>query len=228
MIVAHDLLKTFRSRSGSPVVALDHIDLRVGQGELVGIVGPSGSGKSTLLFTLGGLLEPDEGSVQVAGRDLYAFGAVERARIRRRNIGFVFQTFNLIPYLECEQNVMLPMLLEGKGRKEAHARACSLLDDLGLEARRRHRPEELSVGERQRVAIARALANDPKVILADEPTGNLDADLGMQVFERLVGLARSGLSVVMVTHDLALAERCDRVIHLEAGLLGTGGVGNAA
>lgn len=217
MLSLQSVSKTFPGRDGRQVVALDSVVLDIAAGEMVTVVGPSGSGKSTLLFTAGGMQHPTSGRVVLAGREVYALGAAERAALRRRDLGFVFQTFNLVPYLTCEENVALPAILDGRRRTDALAAARDLLMRLGLEPRLRHRPAELSVGERQRVAIARALVNAPKVLLADEPTGNLDAENAAEVVRTLEDLHREGQTIVLVTHDLRLADRGDRRVELRAG-----------
>jgi len=204
------------------VWALQGIDLRVGKGELVAVTGPSGSGKSTLLFAMGGLSEPTAGEVTLDGLSLYAMPASARAAARRAAIGFVFQTFNLLPYLTALENVALPALLAGKKRRSALAMARDLLARVGLGSRSEHRPAQLSVGERQRAAVARAVVNDARLILADEPTGNLDTEAGDGIFGLLDQVRRDGRSVVVVTHDPRLAARADRVIQLRAGRLTAG------
>ena len=220
MISVEKVTKVFPGGRGrSEVRALGGVSLRVEQGELVSVVGPSGSGKSTLLFALGGLSEPTSGEVWLAGRSLYALDAASRAALRRTDVGFVFQTFNLVPYLECLENVALPAQLAGRSRPEALAAATGMLERLGLSARAHHLPGELSVGERQRVGIGRALVTGPKVLLADEPTGNLDPALASCVLDLLLELRDAGQTIVMVTHDPRLAARTDRVVVLEEGLV---------
>jgi putative ABC transport system ATP-binding protein len=217
MIRAESLTKTFVGPDGEPVVALDRVDLYVAKGEFVAVVGPSGSGKSSLLYALGGLATPTSGHVFHGGTDVYDLGPSERAALRRTDVGFVFQTFNLVPYLTCEENVALPVMLAGHRRSEAFEAAAAVLERLCLAARRRHRPAQLSVGERQRVGIGRALVNGPEVLLADEPTGNLDpanADGVMDLFRKLNA---EGQTIVMVTHDPRLAEMAGRVVRLAAG-----------
>jgi macrolide transport system ATP-binding/permease protein len=217
MIRVESLTKTFPAPGGGEVAALRDVTLSVDEGELVAVVGASGSGKSTLLFALGGLASPSAGDVHLDGRNVYDLDAAGRAALRLDGIGFVFQTFNLVPYLTCEENVMLPALLAGRPRGEAVAAAQRVLERLGLMARRRHRPAQLSVGERQRVGIGRALVNGPRVLLADEPTGNLDPSTADQVMDLLRELNSAGQTIVMVTHDLRLAEQARRVVRLDAG-----------
>ncbi len=189
-------------------------------GEVVALVGPSGAGKSSLLHMAGLLERPDAGTVHVAGRDTGTMGDGERTAVRRAQIGFVYQFHCLLPEFSAEENVVLPQMILGRSEKDASARAMELLSHLGLAARAHHRPAELSGGEQQRVAIARALANAPSVLLADEPTGNLDPDTAERVFDELVGLARSsGLAALIATHNLELARRMDRILRLDHGLL---------
>ena len=217
MIRAELLTKTFAGPGGKPVAALDRVNLRVAEGEFVAVAGPSGSGKSSLLFALGGLATPTSGHVFLGESRLYDLGPSERAALRRTEVGFVFQTFNLVPYLTCEENVALPAMLAGRRRAEAFEMAARVLDRLGLSARRRHRPAELSVGERQRVGIGRSLVNGPKVLLADEPTGNLDPANADGVMDLFRELNAEGQTIVMVTHDPRLAEMAGRVVRLDAG-----------
>jgi putative ABC transport system ATP-binding protein len=217
MIEIQELSRTFQAPDGGVVKALDGISLTVGQGEFVSVVGASGSGKSTLLYAIGGLSAPTGGRVVLDGRDVFDLGQNERAALRRTEIGFVFQTFNLVPYLSILENVMLPALLAKRGWGASEAAATRLLARLGLAARAGHRPGQLSVGERQRAGIARSLVNTPRVILADEPTGNLDPDAANEVMALFDGLNEAGQTIVMVTHDLRLAERARRVVRLRAG-----------
>lgn len=220
MIELENVRKSFPGKhDGGPICALAGIDLRIDAGELVTIVGPSGSGKSTLLFTIGAMMKPTAGQVKVAGSRIYDLPAAGRAELRRRFFGFVFQTFNLLPYLTCRENVALPALLGAVPRPEALERAQSMLRRLGLGNRLSHRPAELSIGERQRVALARSLINAPAVLLADEPTGNLDPYLTDQVMELLQELNGDGQTIILVTHNLRLAERGTRVIELGEGRL---------
>jgi putative ABC transport system ATP-binding protein len=219
MIRVESLAKSFPAPGGGAVHALAGVSVTIDEGEFVAIVGPSGSGKSTLLFALGGLAAPSEGAVWLAGRNLYDLGQEARAALRRSEIGFVFQTFNLVPYLTCEENVVLPALLAGRPRTEAREAARAVLDRLGLDARRGHRPAQLSVGERQRVGIGRALVNGPKVLLADEPTGNLDPATADDVMALLGELNAGGQTIAMVTHDLRLAAQAGRIVRLRAGRL---------
>jgi putative ABC transport system ATP-binding protein len=220
MIRVENLVKTFAAPGGGgEVAALRGVTLAVERGEFVAVVGASGSGKSTLLFAMGGLSAPSSGEVHLGATSVYALDAQARAALRRSHVGFVFQTFNLVPYLTCLENVMLPMVLAGRPRAEASRASMAMLERLGLSARRRHRPSELSVGERQRVGIGRALVNGPAVLLADEPTGNLDPFTADQVMELLRELNAGGQTIVMVTHDLRLAAQATRVVRLHEGLL---------
>jgi ABC-type lipoprotein export system ATPase subunit len=206
-------------RRGVEVVkALDGVDFRMDLPGMVAIVGPSGSGKSTLLHLIGAMDRPTSGDVLVAGQRLDALPSRALTRFRRQTVGFVFQTFNLIPNLSALENVTLPMEFNDVGRAEREARARRLLDRIGLGHRLRHRPSELSGGEQQRVAIARALANDPPLVLADEPTGNLDTETGQKIYELLMAVARER-TVLVVTHAEALAQMADRVIHIKDGRL---------
>jgi lipoprotein-releasing system ATP-binding protein len=189
-------------------------------GQAVALLGPSGAGKSTLLHIAGLLERPDRGAVVIAGTDCVKLGDAERTRTRRADIGFVYQFHHLLPEFTALENVVLPQLILGLSRREAEQRATELLEALGLGERFVHRPAELSGGEQQRVAIARAVANGPKVLLADEPTGNLDPPTAERVFEQLLSLIRqSGVAAVIATHNLDLASRMDRTLRLMDGLL---------
>jgi ABC-type lipoprotein export system ATPase subunit len=210
--------RTFR-RGGEAVIALAGIDLSVGAGEFVAVVGKSGSGKSTLLHLAGGLAAPDSGRVLLGERDLARVSPKTRAEIRRRQIGFVFQFFHLMPGLTVEENVRLPLILDRGGRAGA-GRVGQLLADVGLSHRAGHLPGELSGGEMQRTAIARALVAEPTVVLADEPTGNLDSTTGAEVLDLLTGIvSQRDTALVMVTHDEAAAARAGRVLTLADGRL---------
>jgi lipoprotein-releasing system ATP-binding protein len=190
------------------------------EGEIVALVGPSGSGKSSLLHMIGLLEEPGGGSVLLNGVDCTVLSDRERTRIRRTEIGFVYQFHNLLPEFSACENVMMPQLVAGVSKRQARERAMELLASFGLEQRASHRPAELSGGEQQRVAIARAVANNPRVLLADEPTGNLDPETAERVFEELMHFVRStGVAALMATHNFDLARRMDRVLHVQDGLL---------
>ena len=202
------------------VDAVKGVDLQVRKGEFLAIMGRSGSGKSTLLSILGGIESPTSGTIILDGADLATLGDDERTLIRRRRIGFVFQLFNLVPILTAVENVSLPLELDGVPAGEAKRRAVEMLDQVGMSARREHVPGTLSGGEQQRVAVARALVIQPAIVLADEPTGNLDSATGerlMTLFRRLVDEDQQTL--IMVTHDAAVAEYADRVVHLHDGLV---------
>jgi putative ABC transport system ATP-binding protein len=199
------------------IIALDDVSLRIEWGEMVSIVGPSGSGKSTLLNLIGGLDRPTSGEIDIDGRRLSGLSDDERTLVRRDKIGFIFQFFNLLPSLSALENVSLPLHLRGWSRRRSHQRSLEMVQ---LAARIDHLPDELSGGERQRVAIARALANKPPILLADEPTGNLDTHTGADILSLLRDLhARLGTTILLVTHDLTVARSCSRTITLTDGQL---------
>jgi len=225
MLALQSVSKTYTHR-GRTVKALDNANLEVQNGDFIAVVGPSGSGKSTLLLMLGGMLSPASGRVLVDGQSLYDMGTDKRAELRRKKIGFVFQTFNLIPYLTALENVQVPLLLTGVNERIQQERAASLLTRLGLADRLDHKPSELSVGQQQRVALARMLANDPAVVLADEPTGNLDPDTSGQIIDFLEEVNREGRTVVMVTHDMRAAQRVKRILRLVDGTISPDGKGS--
>jgi putative ABC transport system ATP-binding protein len=202
---------------GEPVHALVDVSEEIAAGEHLAIMGPSGSGKSTLLHVLGCLDRPDRGRYELEGRDVGGLGEAELSLVRRHTIGFVFQFFHLVPRLSAQENVELPMVFAGTPPAERRARALSRLRAVGLEPRARHRPDQLSGGERQRVALARATVLEPKLLLADEPTGNLDTASGRQVLELLEQMNAAGLTLVVVTHDPAVARRARRVLVLKDG-----------
>jgi len=211
---AHALSKTYRNAE-VPVLVLRGLDLVVEKGEMLAIVGPSGIGKSTLLHLLGGLDRPDSGHVRVAGHDLTSMSNDELARFRNRNVGFVFQFHHLLPEFSAAENVAMPAWIGKMPREKALERATALLSELGLTARQRHYPNQLSGGEQQRVAIARALMPDPVLFLADEPTGNLDLETSERVFELMRQCHdKRGLTSIIVTHNPELAARCDRVFQM--------------
>jgi len=202
------------------VHALRGVDLAVRPGEMLAITGPSGSGKSTLLHVVGALDLPTTGTIRILGQDLRAMPDDALARFRRQRLGFVFQFFNLLPTLSAAENAALPLLLDGVARSVALARGKALLEKVGLGDRVDHRPDELSGGQQQRVALARALASEPKLLLADEPTGNLDSEASAKVLDLLAEARRErGLTVVLVTHDPGVAARADRVVRLHDGLV---------
>ena len=205
---------------GEQVVLDPPADLSIGDGEFVAMMGPSGSGKTTILNIAGGLDEPDSGRVEVAGTELTRLHGPALSAWRARHVGFVFQAFNLVPVLTAFENVMLPLLLTPLGKAERRKQAEFALDIVGLTDRMKHRPSQLSGGQEQRVAIARAIASDPDLILADEPTGDLDRSSADSVLELLGRLNKElGKTIMMVTHDAVAAERAGRVLHLDKGLL---------
>jgi putative ABC transport system ATP-binding protein len=223
LIIAQQLTQTYTS-AGRPLTVLADVDLNIAAESFIAIVGPSGSGKTTLLGLLAGLDRPTAGSVQLNGQDLSVLTDDERARFRAQNVGFVFQTFQLIPTLTALENVMVPIELAGR---DAHAetRARELLEKVGLGDRLGHYPAQLSGGEQQRVALARAFANEPKVLFADEPTGNLDAETGRLIIDLLVELNTAArTTLILVTHDLELAARAHRVVRLSGGRVVSDGV----
>lgn len=216
MFHLRNVQKTYERR-GQRVTALGTTELRINQGDYVAMVGPSGSGKTTLLSILGGMLAPSTGEVWLDGKAMYQLSMDERAELRRDRIGFVFQTFNLVPYLSALENVQMPMVLAGVPADLQRMRAADLLARVGLTERVHHKPCELSTGQQQRVALARTLANNPSVILADEPTGNLDPEMRREVMEILEDFHGEGRTLVVVTHDPSVAERARRVLRLVAG-----------
>ena len=225
LIEAAGLTRTFEMGS-SEVRALRGVDLAIRRGEFVAIMGPSGSGKSTLMNLLGCLDTPSEGSYRLAGEEVSGLSDDRLAEIRNRRIGFVFQTFNLLPRYTALGNVELPLVYAGVGRTERRRLATSALERVDLGDRMTHRPGQMSGGERQRTAVARALIARPAVVLADEPTGNLDHATGEKVFDLMLDLNREfGASLVVVTHDTHLAARLDRTVVLEDGLLVDSGAG---
>lgn len=207
-----------RYRVGTETVhALRHVDLRIDAGEYLSIMGPSGSGKSTLLNILGLLDRPSQGTYRLDGVDTTELSEAQQAQIRRHKIGFVFQAFHLVPRLSAEQNVELPLMLAGIDPAQRRPRVAQALAALGLSDRAKHRPDQLSGGQRQRVAIARATVTEPTVLLADEPTGNLDQRSGAEVIEILEGLTQQGITLLVVTHDPRLGERARRRIEMTDG-----------
>jgi lipoprotein-releasing system ATP-binding protein len=218
-LVAEDLRKTF-SEAGRSLEILRGVNLHVAAGETIAIVGASGSGKTTLLQLLGGLDLPTSGRVVIDGMSIHELGERARGKLRNRAVGFVYQFHHLLPEFSALENVAMPLLVAGNSPKEAAAAAASLLDRVGLADRTTHRPSKLSGGERQRVAVARALVTHPAVVLADEPTGNLDRPTGQRVFDLLLELNASlQTSLIVVTHDLELASRMQRTLELRDGQL---------
>lgn len=218
MLTLENVSKSYRHR-GRLVHALVAASLHIPPGDFVSVVGPSGSGKSTLLLILGGMLSPTAGRVLLEDQSLYDLSADQRARLRKKKVGFVFQQFNLIPYLSALENVQVPLFLTGLDPAAQREQAAALLERVGLADRLDHKPAELSVGQQQRVALARVLANDPAVILADEPTGNLDPETGQQVIDFFETMNQEGRTVVMVTHDPRAAARAKRTVRLAQGTL---------
>lgn len=214
MLKVKNVSKIYR-KGNQEIKAIDQVSLDIPKGDFVSLTGPSGSGKSSLLLMLGGMLSPTEGEIWIEGESLYDLNANQRAHLRQKKIGFVFQTFNLIPYLSAMQNVQVPLLLVGLDEEAQQKRAQALLERVGLGDRLDHKPSELSVGQQQRVALARMLANDPPLILADEPTGNLDPDMSAHVIHFLTELNQEGRTIVLVTHDRHVAQQAKRMLTIE-------------
>lgn len=213
------IIKNFQIGSTTTKVLKD-ISLQVMQGEFVSIMGPSGSGKSTLLYILGGLDAPTSGHVLLNGTDISHFGDEKMSRIRRQKIGFVFQFYNLIPNLNVEENIMLPLLLDGKKMSDYKKQLHQILKIVGLSERRRHTPRELSGGQQQRVAIARALIGNPEILFADEPTGNLDSETGAEIMSLLREINQTtGQTIIMVTHSPEAAQSSSRAITVQDGVI---------
>jgi len=219
LIDMRQVTKTY-TRGSETLTVLDQLDLQVEQKEFVALMGPSGSGKSTILNLVGGLDTVDSGEIEVAGQRLSSLSSSALARWRSTHIGFVFQSFNLVPVLTAHENVMLPLLLTPLGRKEREEQANFALEVVGLTDRRTHRPRQLSGGQEQRVAIARAIATDPDIILADEPTGDLDRDSASAIMDLLDRLNEEmGKTFVVVTHDTMVGDRARRTLHLDKGVV---------
>ena len=216
LLSARNLQRIYRL-SRERIRALDRIDLDIRKGDFIAIAGPSGSGKSTLLHLLGLIDSPTAGQLSIRGRPAQNLDREQRAALRLRSLGFIFQAFNLLPMLTARQNIELALALAGANRRQRRSRADDLLSKVGLADRANHRPAQLSGGERQRVAIARALANNPDVILADEPTGNLDSRTGRDIFDLLQTLNDAGQTIIIVTHNLELARRAKRLFHMRDG-----------
>lgn len=217
LIDIRDVTKTYEMGAETIVHALDGVSLSIEAGDYVAIMGPSGSGKSTLMNLIGCLDTPSTGSYVLKGREISAMNDDELAQIRNKEIGFIFQTFNLLPRADAVQNVELPLVYSGLARKERKARAEKALDAVGLGSRKHHRPNEMSGGQRQRVAIARALVNDPSILLADEPTGNLDSKTGEEILALMDDLHHGGNTIILVTHEDELAQHAARVVRLRDG-----------
>lgn len=221
MIDIDDLSKVYNMNGNEDnrVYALNHVNLHIKEHEFVSIIGPSGSGKSTLMNMLGCLDVPTEGSYKLDGKEVSKMKDDELAEVRNRTIGFVFQGFNLLPKLDAIENVELPLIYQGVSAKERRERAVKALESVGLGKRIHHKPSELSGGQQQRVAIARALITNPPLILADEPTGNLDSKSGKEVMEIFKSLNKNGNTIVLITHDNGVANQAQRVIRIQDGKL---------
>jgi putative ABC transport system ATP-binding protein len=217
LIDIRDVTKTYEMGAETIVHALDGVSLSIEEGDYVAIMGPSGSGKSTLMNLIGCLDTPSTGSYVLKGREIATMNDDELAQIRNKEIGFIFQTFNLLPRADAVQNVELPLVYSGLPRRDRKARAEKALDAVGLGSRKHHRPNEMSGGQRQRVAIARALVNDPSILLADEPTGNLDSKTGEEILALMDELHRGGNTIILVTHEDDLAQHAARVVRLRDG-----------
>ena len=218
-IEGKNIMKDFKIGETTTRV-LKNVSLKVLKGEFVSIMGQSGSGKSTLLYILGGLDTPTEGTVSMNGADISRFNDAKMSQIRRQNIGFVFQFYNLIPNLNVEENIMLPLLLDGKKLKAYRKQLDNILEIVGLSDRRKHTPRELSGGQQQRVAIARALISDPEILFADEPTGNLDSKTGAEIMKLLQSINKnSGQTIIMVTHSPEAAKNSSRIITVKDGMI---------
>lgn len=216
-LALNEITKTFE-QAGRPLEVLRGVTLSIEPGELVALVGPSGAGKSTLMHMAGLLERPDSGDVRINGQNCGRLADRDRTELRRRTIGFVYQYHHLLPEFSAEENIVVPQMIAGIARAPAREKARSLLESVGLTERADHRPARLSGGEQQRVALARALANDPQILLADEPTGNLDPHTAEAVFEHLISLVRTrDVAALIATHNLALAGRMDRVLRLDEG-----------
>ena len=227
IVEAQHLMRVFRG-AGAEVTAVNDVSLTVGRGEFLAVVGRSGSGKTTLLNIIAGLDAPDSGTALVEGRDITHFTDAEMTEFRRHTVGFVFQSFGLLPLLSAAENIELALRIAGAGLRERGDRTRELLDLVGLRERSDHRPYELSGGEQQRVAVARALANQPRLIIADEPTGELDSTTGAQIFALLRAVAADGVTVIAATHDPFVMEHADRVLEMSDGHLLAEGAGTLA
>jgi putative ABC transport system ATP-binding protein len=216
-IIAMEAIRKVYDTGKVKVEALKGVDLRIEKGEFVAIVGPSGSGKSTLMNLIGCLDTPSDGTYHISGEEVASLSRDQLADVRNRRVGFIFQNFNLLPHITAAENVEMPMLFGGVSVKERRARATELLEMVGLGDRLEHKPTELSGGQMQRVAIARALAMQPDIILADEPTGNLDTTSGTDIMSVFTDLWKSGRTLVIITHDMALARRASRIVEIRDG-----------
>ncbi len=216
MIEIENLIKVYR-RGEIEVIAIRDVSLKIEEGEMVMLLGPSGSGKTTFLHLLGGIDRPTAGKVVINGKNIAMLGDKELTDYRRRDVGMVFQFFNLVPTLNALENVMLPMQFISVPKREQKERAIELLKMVGMEKRAKHYPDEMSGGEQQRVAIAVALANDPPILLADEPTGELDTETGLEIIKMFKKLQESGKTIIIATHDLRLAEYATKILRIEDG-----------
>ncbi len=216
MIEVENLIKVYR-RGQIEVIALREVSLKIGDGEMVMLVGPSGSGKTTFLHLIGGIDKPTAGKVIINGKNIALLGDAELTEFRRKEVGIVFQFFNLVPFLTAIENVMLPMEFSNVPRAEMKRRAEELLDMVGMKQRAHHYPDELSGGEQQRIAIAVALANDPPIIIADEPTGELDSETGLEIIGLFKRLNEMGKTVIIATHDLRLLHYATTILRIEDG-----------
>jgi len=216
MLTMNNVSKIYHHR-GKPVHALDEANVNIQQGDFVSVVGPSGCGKSTLLLMLGGMLSPTSGTIQIKGTSVYDLSPNQKADLRKKHIGFVFQKFNLIPYLTAFENVQIPLLVAGVSEEDKRSKAEQALQRVGLGDRMDHKPSELSGGQQQRVALARMLVNDPDIILADEPTGNLDPETAGHIVSFFEEFNKEGKTIVMVTHDPSAAAKAKTILHLSNG-----------
>jgi putative ABC transport system ATP-binding protein len=216
MISLNQVSKTYR-RHGNSIAALRPSTLHIQPGEYVAIIGPSGSGKTTLLSILGGMMAPTSGQLILGGKSVYDLSVADRTRLRGREVGFIFQTFNLVPYLTALENVQVPLYLLGLSKEQQARKAQEVLARVGLEERLHHHPFELSVGQQQRVALARTLAHGPSLVLADEPTGNLDPETREQVLAMFDEIHHDGRTLIVVTHDPIVAQRAKRIVRLVDG-----------
>lgn len=220
LIQIQDVWKKYDMDKAEPLIVLKEINLNIKQGEFVAITGPSGSGKSTMLHIVGALDKPSWGKVYLDGKDISSMSESSLAFLRGKTIGFIFQQFNLLRNLSALHNVTLPMeAIDNISDKEADERGTAILESLGMGDRLNHKPNQLSGGQQQRVAIARALANDPEIILADEPTGNLDSKTGLFVLSFLRNMHKEGKTIILITHDISLVRYAERVVHIKDGMI---------
>ncbi|MCS7317922.1 MAG: ABC transporter ATP-binding protein [Candidatus Dojkabacteria bacterium] len=219
IIETNDLTKIYKV-GGEKLYALNEVSIRIKRGEMIAIVGPSGSGKSTLMHIIGGLDKPTSGQIKVNSKDISKFSSKKFADYRNKTIGFVFQNFNLIPSISVLENVKMPLYFSKNNYRNSTKKVLELLEKLGIADKIKNKPNELSGGQKQRVAIARALVNDPQIILADEPTGNLDSKTGREVLEILKNLNKNNsITILIVTHDINIASECHRIIKMKDGMI---------